>query len=415
MKKYTPYILIIILFIGFFVPLLKIQAATEFCWNSSGQKLSIYSYGSKTVCEAVKDSNGVSLGNTWGTERPDITVPLEEPVCWTKDGSPYASSAITTEKACLDREAGNVWATTPPAKIKLAPPEITTMDPNYYLLAPLPTLPTGFNTSQTNAFSVYLNTMIKIFIGLCAVLAVVMIVMGGVEYMTSELMHSKEHGKDRITGAVFGLVLALGAYALLNTINPDLLKSDFSTLKDVTVTVELNALEQAAGREGTGVCTPITTSSSPCSPTNLQKAGFENGGQASSICNGESKGTASGASGIDKCSDGNAFSFGLFQINVIAHKNQIPGGVCSGVFGVDPNPPNKQGTSLNDNTLGGCLDRRGKTCFKYACAVTDPVKYEACKNYITNPVNNIAYALDLYQRSENSWGQWGFNASCGFP
>ena len=40
--------------------------------------------------------------------------------------------------------------------------------------------------------------------------------------------------------------------------------------------------------------------------------------QASSICNGESAGNPSLASGVDKCSDGNSFSFGLFQINIIA-------------------------------------------------------------------------------------------------
>ncbi|HEY4494095.1 MAG TPA: hypothetical protein VJB95_01525, partial [Candidatus Paceibacterota bacterium] len=68
--------------------------------------------------------------------------------------------------------------------------------------------------------------MIKIIIGLSAVMAVVMIVLGGIEYMTSELVSSKENGKQRITNAIFGLVIALGAYALLNTINPDLLKTD---------------------------------------------------------------------------------------------------------------------------------------------------------------------------------------------
>ena len=70
--------------------------------------------------------------------------------------------------------------------------------------------------------------MIKIFIGLCAVLSVVMIVIGGIEYMTSELAHSKEDGKNRIMQAILGLLIALGSWALLNTINPDLLNSEFN-------------------------------------------------------------------------------------------------------------------------------------------------------------------------------------------
>lgn len=119
----------------------------------------------------------------------------------------------------------------------------------YVLLAPLPCETekdagcvggklTTFNPSQPNNLSAYLNLMIKIFIGLCAVLAVVMIVVGGIEYMTSELISSKESGKDRITHAILGLFIALGAYALLFTINPDLLKSDINPT-DVTVKVNL--------------------------------------------------------------------------------------------------------------------------------------------------------------------------------
>lgn len=112
----------------------------------------------------------------------------------------------------------------------------------YNLLAPLPCDPakdgdgcisdgtpkggklTSVDTAQN--FGSYLNMMIRIFIGICAILSVVMIIMGGIEYMTSELVSSKESGKEKITGAIFGLVLALGAYAILFTINPDLLNSN---------------------------------------------------------------------------------------------------------------------------------------------------------------------------------------------
>lgn len=118
-------------------------------------------------------------------------------------------------------------------------------DTSYNLLTPLPN-PDGtqmdtFDPSQTSNLSVYLNLMIKLFIGICAVLAVIMIVMGGIEYMTSELVSSKAAGKERILHAIFGLLLALGAWTLLNTINPDLLDSSLKSLADVTVEVELNA------------------------------------------------------------------------------------------------------------------------------------------------------------------------------
>ena len=101
----------------------------------------------------------------------------------------------------------------------------------YYFLEPITTSDGGgtgrsFDASDTNALAKYLNFMIKIFIGLCAVLAVIMMVIGGIEYMTSELVHSKEAGKSRMTNAIFGLIIALGAYALLYTINPDLLNTN---------------------------------------------------------------------------------------------------------------------------------------------------------------------------------------------
>ena len=84
----------------------------------------------------------------------------------------------------------------------------------------------------------YLNIMLKIFIGICAVLAMGMIVLGGLEYMTSELVSSKESGKHKITGAILGLLLALGSYAILNTINPDLLNTDIK-MEGIIVKVEL--------------------------------------------------------------------------------------------------------------------------------------------------------------------------------
>lgn len=121
--------------------------------------------------------------------------------------------------------------------------------PPYQLLAPLPGVGDASNkidTGQTDstgknvALGSYLNAMIKIIIGLAAVLSVVMIVIGGMEYITSELPGNKEAGKERVRGALLGLLIALGAYALLNTINPDLLTSDVD-IPSATVTVDLEA------------------------------------------------------------------------------------------------------------------------------------------------------------------------------
>ncbi|MFZ2205677.1 MAG: L,D-transpeptidase family protein [Minisyncoccia bacterium] len=100
-------------------------------------------------------------------------------------------------------------------------------DTTYTPLASLPGLE-KFDSAKANSFGDYLNILIRLFIGICAVLAMIMIVIGGIEYMTSEISGHKEEGKERITNAIFGLIIALGAYALLFTINPQLLDVSLS-------------------------------------------------------------------------------------------------------------------------------------------------------------------------------------------
>jgi len=68
-----------------------------------------------------------------------------------------------------------------------------------------------------------MNILIKILIGIGAVLAMIMIVKGGLEYMASSLPSGKEAGRGTITNAILGLLIALGSYLLLYTVNPNLL------------------------------------------------------------------------------------------------------------------------------------------------------------------------------------------------
>lgn len=88
----------------------------------------------------------------------------------------------------------------------------------YKLLAPI-----GNLVQAPDNVGDYFNIIFKLAIGLCAVLAVVMIVIGGVQYMGNESIFGKTEAKSRITAAILGLLIALSSYALLNTINPDLL------------------------------------------------------------------------------------------------------------------------------------------------------------------------------------------------
>lgn len=149
----------------------------------------------------------------------------------------------------------------------------------YQPLAPLPGIGennTPLDLGGKSALGDYLNPMIKIVIGLSAVLAVVMIVIGGMEYMTSELVHSKEAGKSKMTNAVLGLVIALGSFALLNTINSDLLKSDIE-ISQINLEIAINDnVPQTYDpttkkyRNGATHGTPLTGTVPPKCTTNTQ-------------------------------------------------------------------------------------------------------------------------------------------------
>ncbi|KKT41830.1 MAG: hypothetical protein UW30_C0004G0029 [Candidatus Giovannonibacteria bacterium GW2011_GWA2_44_13b] len=86
----------------------------------------------------------------------------------------------------------------------------------YNLLQPIQ------NIQQSNNIVDYTNQIVPFIIMLAAVLAVVQIVIGGMEYALSESILAKEAGKDRIQMALLGLFIALLSYIILNTINPDL-------------------------------------------------------------------------------------------------------------------------------------------------------------------------------------------------
>jgi len=53
-----------------------------------------------------------------------------------------------------------------------------------------------------------------------------MIMIGGVQYMSTDSISGKNDGKEKITGAIFGFLLAISAWLILSTINPALLGID---------------------------------------------------------------------------------------------------------------------------------------------------------------------------------------------
>ena len=78
-------------------------------------------------------------------------------------------------------------------------------------------------TTPNGGFGCYVNSIIKLVIGLIGVFSVVMLIVAGVEIMTPGATASeKMTGKARAVNALLGLLVAVGAYVILNTINPNL-------------------------------------------------------------------------------------------------------------------------------------------------------------------------------------------------
>ncbi|MFW5853515.1 MAG: pilin [Patescibacteria group bacterium] len=74
-----------------------------------------------------------------------------------------------------------------------------------------------------SSFPEYLSQIYTVFLTVVTVLAVLILVYGGIEYSISEAFSTKENAKKRMQSALFGLLLALSSALLLQTINPELL------------------------------------------------------------------------------------------------------------------------------------------------------------------------------------------------
>ena len=94
-----------------------------------------------------------------------------------------------------------------------------------------PVAPGEASTIQSPSdFPRVLNVFFNFLIALGAAIAVVTLTVGGVFYMTSDLIPVKDRARDRMTASVWGLLLLLVSWLILNTINPQLLNFNLDQL-----------------------------------------------------------------------------------------------------------------------------------------------------------------------------------------
>lgn len=196
------------------------------CGNMSG-----YGFFVGQTCSAA-----VPVGGYCCYQNPNIqTVPdcqaMVKSRCDDLPGYTYVSKACNQLNFC-PQAIGNTATSSTAQTGKTGTPYPTI----YTFNVPIPGLDSIQISSDTLAR--YLGAFYVYFIGVIGILAVVMIMYGGFHYIVSLGNPSRmKQGKEIISGALVGLMLALTSYLLLRTINPSLV-SISTIVADYTPTVK---------------------------------------------------------------------------------------------------------------------------------------------------------------------------------
>lgn len=211
-----------------------------------------------TGVAAVYTFEGLTVGKTYSV--------LGEPA--------LPSGTIYTWKSTFTMDATNTGPQTVNADIPIEVPAqygSGFTENSYKLLAPigingndLTEVQTSGGTCPTNkdipnGVGCYLNTIFLLAIGICGVLAVIMIVVSSIQYMGDESVFGKTEAKSKITSAILGLLLALGSYALLRTIDPALTGQNGVNVSEINADIEEDEIPRFSDEETAHVPIPKGT------------------------------------------------------------------------------------------------------------------------------------------------------------
>jgi len=121
----------------------------------------------------------------------------------------------------------------------------------------------------------YLNFIFKFGIGLCAALAVVMLIINGITYMGDESIFGKTEAKKKMIGAIFGLIIILASWIILNTINPDLTGVNGLKIDQAQVTIENFDVSGSSTFDGKPIKINFNKEAYPAAKIASQKTGVD--------------------------------------------------------------------------------------------------------------------------------------------
>jgi Type IV secretion system pilin len=288
------------------------------------------------------------------------------------------------------------------------------------------------------------NLIIQWLIGITFLFFAIIAVYHGFKLVTSGgNSGAKSAAKSGFTNAFIGLFIILGAWLLIDTIVRGVVRGSNGEIEGYGPWAEIKCAEHTSsgiqtisiaeaefvpmpprpiavaagsGPSGTGSCSIPT--SNTCSVESLNQLGNNcfgsNVNVMSQICMRESGGNPRASSGTDKCADGNSWSFGLFQVNLIAHGSAL--GCGNNIISI-----NTAGAQTeNDRKLGTCMPGQYRTipgtsvryCAVRNCRVANRAGYNSCIAIANNPRLNVQYACSIYRSS--GLRHWGGSAKrCG--
>lgn len=183
-----------------------------------------YNSSTGTFAMAVEDNNG---GTTYAEFMSDGTVlevrEIIQPTGRNGNFNPCLGTTATGFTSCASVDQGRAV--------------VTTYESNFRVAPSTPAAPAGtarLDKPDTTKFARLLSQIYLYTLGLAGLLAVAMSVLGGYLVMSARGNAAQaSKGRDFIYSSLIGLVLLFGAFIILNTINPDLTKFDFSSLGNV--------------------------------------------------------------------------------------------------------------------------------------------------------------------------------------
>lgn len=112
-------------------------------------------------------------------------------------------------------------------------------------LAEIPNLTKGV-VANSEGLATFLNNLYKYLIGFAAMLAIIEIIWGGLEISTKDSVSKQSDGRERITQAIFGLILVLSPVLVFSIINPSILNLSLN-LRPINLAVPPTTVPSSGG------------------------------------------------------------------------------------------------------------------------------------------------------------------------